>query len=168
MLCALRRYHKDQRSQTPVLPTQLLLHPSAAHPNSRPSLTHTAAPAPVRSPSQQSAITHPHSGTRNSRFQRPARHRLLCGTSGMITDVSHFVLRSLGIDIKTFHVRFVVYEVALGQVFLRAPRFPLSVSFHRAPQSSSSTSRSSQKDKRAKTGKLSNANVFRTGEVLSY
>jgi hypothetical protein len=41
----------------------------------------------------------------------------------MIETVQIF-LRSLGFDPKTVHVRFVVYQVALSHVFLRAPLFP--------------------------------------------
>jgi hypothetical protein len=39
-------------------------------------------------------------------------------------------LRRTGLNLRSVHMRFVVYKVALEPVFLPALQFPLSVSFH--------------------------------------
>ena len=74
--------------------------------------------------------------------------------------VSGFSTRRPGFDSRSFHVRFMVDKVALGQVFLRVLRFfPCQYHSTSAPYSSSSTCCSYRTDKQAKTGNLPKYNA---------
>ena len=108
--------------------------------------------------SERTAITHPHCS--NSLFQSRARNRLLRGTSWMMRDGSMFFFCGVSVSIpkqSTWDLWCTKWH--WGRLFYTHIGFPLSISFRRAPQSSSSTCHSSQKDKRAKNGKLSNVNL---------
>jgi hypothetical protein len=70
-------------------------------------------------------------------------------------------LRKPGFDPRSVHMRFVVDKMTLGQVFLQVLRcFPCQYQSTNALLSSSCTSCSYQKDKRAEAGNLPKSNAL--------
>lgn len=59
-----------------------------------------------------------------------------------------------GFNPRPIHVRFIVDKVALGQVFLRVLRFPLSVPFHQCSRLTFISVCSYQNDNATKAGNL--------------